>query len=346
MTWKISIYEEPGILLAVKSIAEDSAIERSALDLLKAGIEQKRNLLALAEKEGNPELVAVYPALPAEDLEFEALKAKVQENLSEARVFETVQLVDSAIRGGHGDDREVQMLAASVYELVKFFPPAIPLLTRALPSFDGLRLAATQMRLARAKLRSAQREGVASLLKSSLDCQELPQEMRIEALLLRATVEPKEEAIETLDELLDLAEEHLGDHQVAAEALELHADLISVSDEEKAEQFYLAAGKMLLRLKDPYFFNLNERLVIHQLRHRKFQPALSLCQEMFQLLRDTGGPARAGMPFLVFASWVHQQTGDLQKAKEVREAARALDPEEVERIEANMKLALAETVEA
>jgi hypothetical protein len=151
----------------------------------------------------------------------------------------------------------------------------------------------------------------------------------------------KEAALETLDELLDTAEEHLGDHRLAAEALELHADLLSEDDAKKAQQFYLAAGKMLLRLQDPYFFSLNERLVVHHLKQREFENALSLSQEMFQLLKQTGGPVMANIPFLVFASWVHGQVGDKERAAQARKAALDLDPDEVQRVEENLKTALA-----
>jgi tetratricopeptide (TPR) repeat protein len=284
--------------------------------------------------------------LPPSSTPFPELTEQVQGMLQDRQVFETVFVIDSALRGDDGDNPELWMLAASVYELVRFFQMAAPLLERGLDQWDGLRQAAVQLRLARARARSGDKREVVELVKSGLTNEEIPPILRIEGLLILAMHQPREEALETIDELLDQAEEHLGDHRLAAEALELQADLISEEDSKKAQQFYLAAGKMLLRLHDPYFFGLNERLVVHHLKHREMQTALALSQEMFQLLDQTQGPAMARIPFLIFAAWVHEQMGDKERADQARKAALDIDADEVARVDHNLQLSLAPAVKA
>ena len=346
MSWKISIYEEPGVMLAVRNAPSEADPADLAAQLLKGGLEQGRKALALVENSDDPHAATIYPKEQPSLATFGELTAEVQKLLGEGRVFDSAFLMDSALRGPYGDDPEVWMLAASVFELIRLHALAGSLLEKALPQFEGLREAAVKLRLARAWGRSGRREGVAELVNDALKAEELPQSMKIEGLLLKAMTQSREAALETLDEMLDAAEEHLGDHRLAAEALEMHADLLSEEDPKKAQQFYLAAGKMLLRLQDPYFFNLNERLVVHHLKNREWQPALSLSQEMFQLLKQTGGPVMANIPFLVFASFVHEQVGDQEKAGQARKAAQDLDPDEVLRVEENLKLALATGVKS
>lgn len=342
MSWKISVFVEPGILVALKVLQPEASVETEALALIKDGLDNGSPLLALAENSEDPNAACLYPKIEANDQTFDELKATVEDLLGQGQVFATVNLMRAAMSGGHASDLDVSMLAASVYELVKFYPLVLPILEHNLTRVEGLQLAAVQLRLARARLRLGIKKEADDLLAAALSCQELPDIMRIEGLLLRATIEPKEKALETLDTLLDDGEECLGDHRIVAEALELHADLLSLSDEAKAHQFYLAAGKMLLRLQDPYFFNLNERLVVHHLRHGQMQHAVGLCQEMFQILKDTQGPPVAALPFLVCTAWVHDQMGDPTKAAQVRDAAAAISPDEVARIQANLELALAE----
>jgi tetratricopeptide (TPR) repeat protein len=346
MSWKISIYEEPGVLLAVRQAEPEPSLAEQAQLLLKGGLEQGRKVLALVESSEDPCAATIYPQSEPSQASFEELTDEVQTLLGNRRAFDAVLLMDSALRGPHGENPEVWMLAASVYELVRFFPLAAPLLERSLPKFDGLREAAAKLRLARAWARMGRREGVAELVRSGLTCEELPPTLKIEGLLLLSMTQPREEALETLDELLDQAEEHLGDHRLAAEALELHADLVSEQDAQKAQQFYLAAGKMLLRLQDPYFFSLNERLVVHHLKHREMQNALSLSQEMFQLLKQSDAPAIANVPFLVFAAWVHEQMGDKDRQTAARQTALGIDPNEVARVEANLQRALSTEVKS
>jgi tetratricopeptide (TPR) repeat protein len=346
MSWKISIYEEPGVLLAVRGVTPEPSHAEQAEELLKGGLEQGRKVLALIESSDDPGASLVYPQAEPSTATFPELTEQVQALLGNHQIFDSIFLMDSALRGPQADDPDVWMLAASVYELVRMHSMAAPLLEKALPKFEGLRKSAAELRLGRAWARSGKMEGVAGLVQSALTCDELPPPLRIEGLLLLAMNQPKEEAIETLDQLLDAAEEHLGDHRLAAEALELHADLLSDSEAPKAQQFYLAAGKMLLRLQDPYFFGLNERLVVHHLKHREMQTALSLSQEMFQLLKQSQAPPIAHVPFLVFASWVHEQMGDKERAAYAHKGATDIDPNEVARIEANLKLALASVVKA
>lgn len=346
MSAKISIYEEPGVLLAVRAVDSETPVADQAAALLQGGIDQGRKVLAAVEDPADSANNAVYPQLEPVSTPFPELTEQVQQMLGEQKIFDTIFLMDAALRGENGNDPEVWMLAASVYELVRMYTLAAPILEKALPVFDGLRKSAVEMRLARAWGRNGKRDGVEELVRSSLTCDELPQAMRIEGLLLIAMTQDKAEALETLDELLDAAEEHLGDHRIAAEALELHADLLSGDDPKKAQQFYLAAGKMLLRLQDPYFFGLNERLVVHHLRHRELEVALQLSQEMFTLLKQSQAPAIAHVPFLVFAGWVHEQQGDAERASYALKGAQEIDPDEVSRIQANLQQALAEPIQS
>lgn len=344
MSARISIYEEPGVLLAVRAATPEPSLADQAAAHLQGGLEQGRKVLAIVEDPENPNATAIYPQLEPSSASFPDLTEEVQKLLQNQQVFDSIFLMDSALRGEHAQDPEVWMLAASVYELVRMHGMAAPLLAKALPNFDGLRKSAVELRLARARARSGQLEGVTEMVNSALTCTELPQVLRVEGLLLLAMTQPREQALETLDELLDAAEEHLGDHRLAAEALELHADLLSDSEPQKAQQFYLAAGKMLLRLQDPYFFGINERLVVHHLRHRELETALQLSHEIFDLLKQSQAPAIAHVPFLVFASWVHGQLGDQERSGYARKAALDIDPDEVVRVEANLQQALATEV--
>lgn len=346
MSAKIRIYEEPGVLLAVRPVDPSRPVDEQAAELLKGGLEQERKVLALVEDPENPAASAVYPQLPPSSQPFEELTEQVQTMLGDHQVFETIFVVDAALRGDDGDNPEVWMLAASVYELVRMFGMAASLLEKALGKWDGLRQAAVQLRLARARARSGSKQDVVELVKAGLTNEELPPILRCEGLLILAMHQPKDEALETIDELLDQAEEQLGDHRLAAEALELQADLLSEEDPQKAQQFYLAAGKMLLRLQDPYFFSLNERLVVHHLKQRELPQALGLSQEMFHILEQTQGPPMARIPFLVFAAWVHEQSGDRARAEQARKAAVEIDAGEVERVEHNLKITLGSEVKA
>ena len=341
----ISIYEEPGVLVAVRPVQSESSAQEQAAAHLKGGLEQGRKVLALIEDTEDPTTTAIYPQAEPSQADFETLTEEVKRMLGEGKIYDAVFLMESAMRGPHAENPEVWMLAASVYELVKFHSLALPILERALPVFDGIRKSAVELRLSRALARSGQRDArTKELVVSALKNEELPDILKVEGLLIKAMTEPKEEALETLDQLLDEAEEHLGDHRLAAEALELHADHLTETDAQKAQQFYLAAGKMLLRLQDPYFFNLNERLVVHHLRNREMQNALSLSQEMFELLKQTGGPAVAAIPFLVFAAFVHQQAGDQPRAEAARQMATEIDANEVARVEANLQRTLSSPV--
>lgn len=340
MSWKISIYEEPGVLLMVKAAASEPSPKEQAQTHLKGGLEQDRKVLALVENVENPDESFIVPQDEISEATFPELTETVQKLLGEREIFECVRLMDAALRGPHAEDPEVWMLAASVFELVRFHSMAAPLLERAQPKFDGLRKAAVQIRLARALRRSGTQTDVSELVKEGMACEELLPILKVEGLLLLAMSQQRDEALETLDQLLDEGEEHLGDHRLVSEALELHADLLSDSDPTKAQQFYLAAGKMLLRLQDPYFFSLNERLVVHHLKHREMETALALSEEMFQLLKQTGGPPMAHIPFLVFASWVHEQLKDKDRSSYARKAALDIDPDEVARVEANLQRTL------
>ena len=343
----ISIYEEPGVLLAVRPVLSDSTPAEQAAAHLQGGIEQGRKVLALVEDSENPTNTALYPQAEPSQADFATLTEEVKAMLGEGKIYDSVFLMESALRGPNAEDPEVWMLAASVFELVKFHGLVLPLLEKALPVFEGIRKSAVELRLARALARSGRRDArTLELVASALNNEELPEILKVEGLLIKAMSQPREEALETLDQLLDEAEEHLGDHRLAAEALELHADLVADEDAQKAQQFYLAAGKMLLRLQDPYFFNLNERLVVHHLKNRELKNALGLSQEMYDLLKATGGPAVAAIPFLVFASWVHQQVGEQDRAAAARQMANEIDSNEVLRVEANLQRALNIPVQA
>ena len=65
---------------------------------------------------------------------------------------------------------------------------------------------------------------------------------------------------------------------------------------------------------------------------------------MFQLLKQSDAPAVANIPFLVFASWVHDQLGDKERAEAARQTAMGIDPGEVARVEENLRQALSAEV--
>lgn len=341
MSGKIVVYEEPGMPLAVLPIADDPPIAEQAMAHLQGGLEQGRSVLALVFAEsGGSEPVQIFPQDEAVALPFSEATEKVQSLLGEQKFFEAIRVVDAASRAEGADALELGMLLASLFEVTRIHEAAAPLLEMALPQVDGVRRHAVEMRLARARVYSGRKDSVEELVNSALTCTELPVEMRIEALLVRALTESKEQAMETLDELLDQAEEHLGDHRLAAEALEHLADLQRSSDPAKAQSYYLAAGKMLMRLRDPYFFGLNERLVVHMLSQQDWKGALHLAREMSEMLTQGQFPRIAQVPFLVFAAWAHDQLGDRDRCVYARKSAVEIDAQETLRVEANLKNAL------
>ena len=122
--------------------------------------------------------------------------------------------------------------------------------------------------------------------------------------------------------------------------LEYHADLLSPQEPKKAEQFYHAAGKMLVELKDPYFFSLNERFVVHFLKHKAYEEALHLSHEMFELLKQAGGPPIASVPYFVFASHAHGALGDQERKEFATKTAHDIHDIEAKRLEHLLELAL------
>ena len=160
-------------------------------------------------------------------------------------------------------------------------------------------------------------------------------------MLLQAICKGPEEGLEILDNLLDYAEEHLGDHRLVADALELNADFLTHTDPKKAEKFFHAAGKMLVALKDPYFFSLNERFVVHFLRQRSYKEAIDLSHEMFELLKQAGAPPIASVPYFVFAGHAHKILGDKERSEFATKTAREIHEIEARRIEEMLEVALA-----
>lgn len=344
MKWNLRVYEEPGILFADQT-AEVEEPFATAQELMKPGVEDGRKLLALltnVDTQAEPQLCP--PGEPCND-SFDQLAERVTQLLTAGEPFAAARLCDGALQGANGHDPEVKLLVASVYEHISFYDMAIPLLRQVGEAFeDSVRRSALQIRLARALRRSGRQEDVSEMLEGPLQNPELPPLLRAEGLLLRAMGEERESALETLDELLDYAEEHLGDHRLVADALELHADILSDVDRQKAEQFYLAAGKMLVSLKDPYFFSLNERFVVHFLKHQAFHEALSLCHEMFEMLKQAGGPPVAAIPYFVFAAHAHKVTGDQDRSAAARKTAHEIHPVEATRIEQMLAEILRERV--
>lgn len=346
MAWNIEIYEEPGVLMVQQVAVADAPPTTATQALMSEGLEQGRVLLALLNDTENDEAPHLYPEPPVVDTPFEELVQQATELLSDQRPFGAVNLLHGALRGSQKEDPEVQMLAASVFEHVRFYTLAIPCLRKALESFEGMIAQAAKIRLARALRRSGKAKSVKDLLTEAMEHPELPPILKAEALLVLATEQEGEEAIDTLDDLLDLGEEHIGDHRLVAEALELQADLHKASAPKRAEHYYLAAGKMLIEIKDPYFFALNERLVVHFIEQEQWEEALGLSQEMFQMLQATEAPPQAHIPFFVFASHVHAQLGDEETSEKAKQAALDIDPVESSRIIGMLNQALNEPTPA
>jgi len=338
MQWNFRVYEEPGILFAERIVEVDEPPFQQVEELMKPGVEQGRKLLAvLTPAEGEPLLC---PQREHADRNFEDLAEEVTTLLGEGQPFEAALQCDAALRGAQGHDPEMQLLAAAVYEHIRFWDMAAVLLEKVAKAFDDLRKAAVEIRLARALKKSGQVEDVSDRLDGPMEHPELPPILKVEAMLLKAMCKGSEEGLEILDELLDYAEEHLGEHRLVADALELHADFLSDEDPERARQFYHAAGKMLVELKDPYFFSLNERFVVHFLKHEDYKEALSLSHEMFEMLKQAGGPPVAAVPYFLFASKAHEAMGDKDRSLEAYKTAHQINGTEAKRLEQMLETVL------
>ena len=331
MLWNFKVYEEPGVLFADRVVEAEEAPFDQVEELMKPGVEEGRKLLAvLTPAEGEPVLC---PRQEHDDGSFEEVAETVTGMLGEGEAFAAAARCDAALRGAHGHDPELQLLAASIYEHIRFWDMAIPLLEKVARAWEDLRQAAVKIRLARALKKGGKVEDVSEMLEEPLEHPELPAILKVEGLLLKAMCKEKEESLELLDELLDFAEESLGDHRLVADALELHADILSEDEPKKAEQFYLAAGKMLVSLQDPYFFSLNERFVVHFLKHESYREALNLSHEMFELLKQAGGPPVAAVPYFVFASRAHKALGDTEQSLSATKTAHTINKVEAKRLE-------------
>ena len=341
MKWNFKVYEEPGILFADRDVEADSAPIAQIEELMKPGIEQERVLLTVLTNLEQNEPPILCPQSDPTDETFEELGEIATKLLTESRFFEAASVADAASRGAHGQDPELQLLAASIFEHIRFYDMALPLLVKVAESFtEELRQAAIQIRLARALQKSGRMSDVSERLETPLKHPDLPPVLRVEALLLKAVSLGGSDALSILDELLDYAEEKLGDHRLVADALEYHADLLSPQEPKKAEQFYHAAGKMLVELKDPYFFSLNERFVVHFLKHKAYEEALHLSHEMFELLKQAGGPPIASVPYFVFASHAHGALGDQERKEFATKTAHDIHDIEAKRLEHLLELAL------
>lgn len=347
MAWNIEIYEEPGVLMVQQVAVSEGPPTTAAQGLMSEGLEQGRVLLALLNVAGDTSVPPLlYPEPPVIDTPFEQLVQEATDLLTDQRPFAAVNLLHGSLRGSQAKNPEVQMLAASIFEHVRFYSLAIPCLETAVEAFQGVTEAAAKIRLARALRKSGRAESVKHLLDEAKQHPDLPPILQAEALLVLAMEQEGEEAIDTLDDLLDIGEEHIGDHRLIAEALEMQADLHKQSDPERAEKFYLAAGKMLIEIKDPYFFALNERLVVFFIQQEKWPEALGLSQEMFEMLQATQGPMDAHVPFLIFASHVHEKLGDKETSSKAKQTARDINPVEASRIVGLLKQALEQTAPA
>lgn len=340
MQWNIRIFEQPGILFADRTVEQEEAPVAPTEELMKPGFEQERKLLAVITKLESDDKPILVPAGPDCDDSFEELAERVTQLLSEGESFAAASLCDGALRGAHGHDPELRLLSASVFEHIGFYDVAVPMLKDLASAFEDIRDAAIQIRLARALRKSGQVEDVSEQVAGPLEHPELPPILRVEGLLLKAMSKGGEEAVDILDELLDYAEEHLGDHRLVADALELHADILSESEPKKAEQFYHAAGKMLVQLQDPYFFSLNERFVVHFLKHRAYREAIDLSHEMFELLKQAGGPPVAAVPYFVFASHAHKVMGDKDRSEAAQKMAHEINDIEAKRLEGLLQASL------
>ena len=342
MQWNFKVYEEPGILFADRVVEADEPPFEQIEELMKPGIEQGRKALAVVTKNEEGAFPILCPESPVVDVPFEELAESVTKLLEEGEPFAAATLVDGALKGENADNPEVQLIAASIFEHIRFFDFVVPLLTKIRNAFDDeLRTAAISIRLGRALRKSGKQEDVSEYLEEPMEHPQMPPVLKAEAMLLLAISKGPEKGLEILDDLLDYAEEHLGDHRLVADALELHADYLAPTDPKKAEQFYLAAGKMLVQLKDPYFFSLNERFVVHFLRQESYKEALDLSHEMFEMLKQAGGPPIASVPYFVFASKAHSAMGDKEKSEFATKTAHDIHDVEASRIEEMLELALA-----
>ena len=339
MLWNMKCYEEPGILFSDQTAEYDEAPIAETEAILKPGLDEGRKALALLKKVDSDEPSIVCPVSKSVNEPFDELVEMINTLLESGEVFQAVSVADGARKGAHSHDPEVLLLAGSVFEYVQFYDIAADCLKKALKSLDGLKEAAVSIRLARALKRSGKVEDVYDMVKAHIDHEEMPPILRIEGLMLMA-MSRREEGLELLDEVLDLGEEHLGDHRMIADALELNADLLADTEPAKAEQFYLAAGKMLITLKDPYFFGLNERFVVHYLKNKKFKESLNLSQEMFELLKQAEAPDIAHVPYFVFANYAHTQVGNKDQAEFAKKTAHEIDDVEATRIEGLLKEAI------
>ena len=345
MNWNIKVYEEPGILFADRMVDVEEAPFAEVEELMKPGVEQERVLLAVLNNTENDEPPLLCPASESVDEPFEELAEKLTGMLSEGQIFAAASMADGALKGAHGQDVEVRLLVASIFEHVGFWDFALPVLQSVENKMeDELRQAAIQIRIARALRKNGATEDVSARIDKALEYAELPPVLRVEGLLLKAMGSKPEEGIEILDELLDYAEEHLGDHRLVADALELNADFLSVSEPAKAEHFFHAAGKMLAEMGDPYFFSMNERFVMHLLRNQEYEKTVHLSHEMFELLKQAGGPPIASVPYFVFASRAHAALGDVERSEFATKTARDIHEVEAKRLEQMVDEILAQKV--
>lgn len=341
MQWNFKVYEEPGILFADRVVEAEEPPFSQIEELMKPGLEQDRKALAIVSKLEDGATPLLCPESPVVDEPFEELAESVTKLLEEGEPFAAVTLVDGALKGEHGDNPEVKLIAASIFEHVRFFEFVVPLLSEVKEAFDDeLRKAAVSIRLGRALRKSGKQEDVSEYLEEPLKHPEMPPVLKAEGMLLLAISKGPEQGLDILDEMLDYAEEHLGEHRLVADALELHADYLAPTDPKKAEQFFLAAGKMLVSLQDPYFFSLNERFVVHFLRQESYKEALDLSHEMFEMLKQAGGPPIASVPYFVFASKAHSEMGDDEKSQFATKTAHDIHDVEATRIEQMLEIAL------
>lgn len=340
MNWNIKVFEEPGILFADRLVEADEAPFEQTEELMKPGVEQERRLLAVLTNVEKDEHF-ICPRTEPLNMPYEELAEHVTELLKEGQLFDAAEACDGALKGENGEDPEVKLVVASIFEHIRFYEFVVPLLTELQTAFDDeLRTDAIKIRLARALRKSGKQEDVCEYLDEPLKNEELPPILKAEGMLLKAICKGPEEGLEILDEMLDYSEDTLGEHRLVADALELHADFLSDSDPKKAEKFYHAAGKMLVELGDPYFFGLNERFVVHFLRHESYKEAIDLSHEMFEMLKQAGGPPIASVPYFVFAWKAHTAVGDAERAEFARKTAHEINDVEATRIEQMLELAL------
>lgn len=332
MLWNIRIFEEPADYLFERHATSSTPPVEVAEGLITPALNEGRRQIALLTPDENDDAdPVIVPDPEPNNKSMDELTTIVNQCLQEGHTFVALSAVRGALAGPGGEDPEVRLLGASIFELLNFHSMAVPVFRSTLDELTGLKLAAVQIRLSDSLTELDRKENQAELLTEALKCQELPTGMRVLGMVLLAQALGGEQAEEYLDQALDIGEEELGDHLSVSRALEIQADLLSDEDAAKAKSYYIHGGQMLARLQNPRFYFLNQKLAVHHLRHMEYEDAMGLVQVMFEMLDNAGAPRRAKVPYLAVASEAHHGLGEKEQSEKAMDTAMKIDPSEVAR---------------